>query len=405
MSKNKVSVCVSGVNTVALVDTGAAVSVMSLPFKNRLGPKVMFACNRNAHFRGVGGEPLRPVGICSATVALGEETFRTEFTVLALATHDVILGIDFLRECGATLDCGAGEISFRPEILPVIVEDANENLGGVFSVAEDVILPAMSATFIPVNSVCTRTGTSQVLVEPDFNNSLKKNVIVPRALVEAINGSTRVWTVNASIEPVLLPCGFKIAKYDEHVTVSIHAVSTSADPTIRGSDYSNDLKRMINKSLTSSEHLALEELLAHHASVFDFARDAHSFSLPTSRMRHQINTGNAPPIRRKPYRVSSAERKVINEQTQDMLKQGIIKESSSPWAAPVILVRKKDNSWRFCVDYRQLNSITKKDVYPLPRIDDAVDCLHSASYFSSIDLRSGYWQIPMHPSDQEKRPL
>ncbi|XP_037503481.2 retrovirus-related Pol polyprotein from transposon 412 isoform X2 [Rhipicephalus sanguineus] len=85
-----------------------------------------------------------------------------------------------------------------------------------------------------------------------------------------------------------------------------------------------------------------------------------------------------------------------------MLKKGVIQESCSPWAAPVILVRKKDNSWRFCVDYRRLNAITKKDVYPLPRIDDAVDCLHSASYFSSVDFRSGYWQIPMHPSDKEK---
>lgn len=68
----------------------------------------------------------------------------------------------------------------------------------------------------------------------------------------------------------------------------------------------------------------------------------------------------------------------------------------------MILVKKKDGTWRFCVDYRRLNAVTKKDVYPLPRIDDAIDCLFAASYFSSIDLRSGYWQIPIHKDDREK---
>lgn len=106
MKKNQVTLCVDSVPTTALVDTGAAISVMSLSFKRRLGHKVMFSWDRSAQLRGVGGEALRPIGICAVTISIGGRTFRTELTVLERTTHDVILGIDFLRECGATVELG-----------------------------------------------------------------------------------------------------------------------------------------------------------------------------------------------------------------------------------------------------------------------------------------------------------
>ncbi|GFV07021.1 hypothetical protein TNCV_2664001 [Trichonephila clavipes] len=85
-----------------------------------------------------------------------------------------------------------------------------------------------------------------------------------------------------------------------------------------------------------------------------------------------------------------------------MLDESIVQPSESPWSSPVVLVRKKDGSWRFCVDYRKLNSVTKKDVYPRPRIDDTLDCLKGAKFFSSMNLRSGYWQIEINKADSEK---
>ena len=85
-----------------------------------------------------------------------------------------------------------------------------------------------------------------------------------------------------------------------------------------------------------------------------------------------------------------------------MLSQGVIQPSCSPWASPIVSVKKKDGSYRFCVNYRKLSSITKKDAHPLPRVDDHLDALHGSCLFSTLDLRSGYWQVSVDPKDREK---
>ena len=87
---------------------------------------------------------------------------------------------------------------------------------------------------------------------------------------------------------------------------------------------------------------------------------------------------------------------------ESMLSQDVIVHSASPWASPVVLIRKKDGGMRFCVDYRKLNHITKLDEFPLPRIDETLDLLAGAKYFTTLDLASGYWQVPMEVASQEK---
>src|SRR5690606_9483965 len=119
-------------------------------------------------------------------------------------------------------------------------------------------------------------------------------------------------------------------------------------------------------------------------------------------VEHTINTGDSRPIRQRSYRHSLSERQTIQQHVSDMLRDGVIEESTSPWTSPVVLVKKKDGSIRFCVDFRKLNSVTKKDVYPLPRIDDALDVLYGSRYFSSLDLKSGYWQVSVAEKDREK---
>ncbi|CAK1595301.1 unnamed protein product [Parnassius mnemosyne] len=87
---------------------------------------------------------------------------------------------------------------------------------------------------------------------------------------------------------------------------------------------------------------------------------------------------------------------------EGMVKDGVIEPSSSPWCSPVVMVKKKDGSMRFCVDHRHLNDVTKKDSYPLPRIDDTLDMLTVVKWFSMLDLKSGYWQVEIDPKDKKK---
>jgi len=115
-----------------------------------------------------------------------------------------------------------------------------------------------------------------------------------------------------------------------------------------------------------------------------------------------VDTGDHNPIKQAVRRVPFVHRDKIAKMVTEMKEAGIIKPSSSPWASPVVLVPKKDGTTRFCIDYRRLNSVTKKDVYPLPRIDDILDTLGGARYFSSLDLAAGYWQVGLDAESAAK---
>ena len=119
-------------------------------------------------------------------------------------------------------------------------------------------------------------------------------------------------------------------------------------------------------------------------------------------IQHHIDTGSAPPICQYPRRLPYAYREEAKQQITDMLQQGVIQPSHSPWASPIVLVNKKDGKYQFCIDYRKLNEVTKKDAHPLPRVDDLLDALHGSQCFSTLDLRSGYGQVSVADEDREK---
>ena len=122
----------------------------------------------------------------------------------------------------------------------------------------------------------------------------------------------------------------------------------------------------------------------------------------TSVIQHTIPLENDKPLKQRPYHSPIALRQEYSKQIKSMLQNNVIRPSSSPWTSPVVLVKKKDSTYRFCVDFRKLNNVTRKDTYPLPRIDDMLDRLHNAQFFTTLDLQSGYWQIPIKEEDKEK---
>lgn len=151
--------------------------------------------------------------------------------------------------------------------------------------------------------------------------------------------------------------------------------------------------------VSSSQLNQLKNLLCKYASVFS----THSNDYGRADiLNHRIHTGDASPLRQRAYRCSPAVKTEINKQIQALVTNDVIEESHSPWSSPIVMVKKIDGSFRFCVDYRRLNKVTVKDSHPLPRTDDTLDALSGSVYFTTVDLSSGYWQVPMHPDDKEK---
>ena len=111
--------------------------------------------------------------------------------------------------------------------------------------------------------------------------------------------------------------------------------------------------------------------------------------------------GDAAPIHLPPYRLTKARHQEVQNEVQQLLRAKIIEPSMSPWTSPIVLVPKRDGTLGLCVDYRCLNCVTKPYPYPMPRVDDLLDRLGQAKYISTLDLKKGYWQVPVHSESRQ----
>ena len=194
-------------------------------------------------------------------------------------------------------------------------------------------------------------------------------------------------------EPLQLHAGQSIG-----VLEVVHLAEAPASDSPSSKHPTNPCQPPLPECLSPLQQQQLNELFKEFQDVFSQGDDDLGNN---PLLEHGIET-HGPPLRQPYRRQNPAVRREEMMQVQQMLSSNIIRPLNSPWDSPVVMVRKKDGSLRFCVDFRQLNAATIKDAHPLPRIDDLLDALHGAKWFSTLDLKSGYWQVPIAEQDKEK---
>ena len=199
-------------------------------------------------------------------------------------------------------------------------------------------------------------------------------------------------STDCKCNPVIIPACTRIARVDE--IQAIQNIGTNETERSAGEcALPPHLLDVLDAAsdLTSDQHARAADLLAKH--IHTFPAPGTPITGRTEAVVHEIDTGSTRPIRCNPRKLSPKKIKIQQELVDKMLEEGQIEHSVSAWSAHTVLVTKKDGTTRFCVDYRRLNARTKKDAFPLPRIDDLLNSFSGQAWFSTLDLASGYWQV------------
>ena len=343
--------------------------------------------------------------------ALKQREFTHTFFVIRDLPCNVLLGNDFILNQKMIIDQRKGEVIFSPTKRgekPLTVKLKNPSLKSQALIANTIVVPPLVATRIPLKVPEDQRKLMQkdVLVEP---YAIDPCLVIMVTLSKTHRIQTTV--LNISNEPITLREGDLFGTVE---TVKIqnkknHFSPKSAFRPTTPETQENILKSPVvdgvipegikfGEDLSSQQRKQLESLIMEFHDIFG-EPTTHS---TTTHVQHSINTGNAPPINQRAYRVSEKEKDVAKREIIKMLTLGIIRPSSSSWASPIVLVKKKDGTMRFCVDYRKLNAVTARDVYPLPRIEELLNYLKGKKFFSLCDAIYGFWQVPIVEGDVAK---
>lgn len=445
-----------------LIDTGANISII----KKGISHKLIRKCSVEA--KSVTGNELRVYGMQKLSLCIGNFlVYYHDFLVADLQTdYDGVIGLDLLRRLKAVLDFSKGDMYIDNEVIhltdkeptqtgkdeagqlvssvqsPVseTQESSREHIWNVVAVRNESIPPASEVLVrgrlnaralqgVGSQPMTVTREPSEVLIEPVETkiHGIRVARVLSKVTTSVGHSNLEVvlQLINYSKEPLEVPKNslLGIAEVFEtkvigdslpkdttgvsdfrNVKGKSHRVNYVAKQSSLSTDY--ELKAEIQgklEHLSYSEQKILQPVLLEYKHLFTDPVDQSGCKI---NIRHKIDTGDNPPIRKNPYRLPHALKPVVNTQIQDMHQKGIIRESDSPWGSPVVIVSKKSldgtPKYRFCVDYRALNAITRGDAYPLPNITETLDSLNGSQFFTTLDLCSGYHQVRMEPTDIEK---
>ena len=332
--------------------------------------------------RAVNDQTIKVHGLSTMKVTFGQVTFEQEFIIVDGINEHCIVGMDAIRKQGFVID-GA--------LDKVYIKDKDERIGNLVT-SRAVNVPPRSSRIIPCRlKVENLDIQSSLLFEP--NVQLPDNVHLESTLFSADRG-TQVLCINESDQPVRFSRKTQLGPVV--CGVSDVCLDYGKEPSSKNPKILNDF------SFEGIEEEHVKELKKLIFEFSDIFANSNNDLGKLKTVKHEIRIQEHPPIKQRPYRIPYSLKNTMSKQIKEMLESGVIVPSKSPWTSPVVLVKKKNGEMRFCIDYRKLNTITVKDSYPLPRIDEILDRLRGKKYFTGLDLANGYWQIEMEPNDREK---
>ena len=406
-------ILIHGVSTVALVDTGSEVTTVTEEWmQEKLGTHPVSPCDLIT-LRAANGLTIPYTGIAVVDVSIFGREFQNIPVLVLKAAKDtgtqehkrrvpVLVGMNLLQRLTATTSNPDSHIPPELNALLAEVRTQQRSLGGLAKVAVPCVVPAMSVGTVRVTGL---EGQGSFLAAPLKTRLPGGLVLVPTLVSGGSNKFVRV--ANLSVEdyslrprtPVALLERIDGIESDEGLCFTMSCNEVTVDRQGPVSDPPPKVVPCPTFDGTSRQRETLQSLLNRHANAF--VHDDTDLGY-TDRVHHRIRTTDDVPVAQSYRSVPPNHLQEVKEHIKGLLAQNVIRESYSPYAAPVVLVRKKDGSLRLCVDYRRLNAKTVPDAYPLPRIQESLDSLVGAEYFSTLDLASGYHQIAMAPEDQHK---
>ena len=407
-STNKESVCLSSTNHAGLfvqaklekygadclVDSGATLSLLSSKVWSAIKGSISLE-KFDKEIVSASGNVLDTKGKANVCFVINGVKCVMD-VVIAEMDIDAILGLDFMSMHDVIVDVVGMTMHIKGTVCPLV------KIGKIgcyqVIVKERVYVPSRSEVILEGQLVDWDSSDDNIGIIETSDRFLDSNRgVVARTLVKA-NGKIPIRYANFSNEDQILYPGTNIAEFcPAQVLRAVQEVKTK--PPRNLPKHLTELYERASEGMSSTQKKQIANLLGKYGDIF--SKDEHDLGR-TGIIKHKISVDNTRPIRQAMRRVPVHMQDEVDRQLDLMLEHDIIQPSTSPWASAIVLVKKKDGSRRFCIDYRRLNDVTVKDAYPLPRIDESLDQLAGAKWFSCLDLSAGYWQVEVDPDDRQK---